>query len=51
MRPVNTPLAAAITVLAAFGTGVAQPSKPATPPFRYVWAKAYHIPPETTTVA
>ncbi len=49
MRPVNMPLAAAITVLAAVGTGAAQPSKPAKPPFRYVWAKAYHIPPETTT--
>src|SRR5260370_946578 len=46
MRPVNAPLTAALTVLVAVGTGAAQPAKP---PFPYVGAKAYHIPPETTT--
>jgi hypothetical protein len=49
MRAVKAPLAAAVAVLAAAGAGAAQPAKPAEPPFPYVWAKAYHIPPETTT--
>src|SRR5438445_2794375 len=45
MRPANAQLTAAITLLVAVGTGAAQPAKP---PFPYVRAKAYHIPPETT---
>jgi hypothetical protein len=46
MKPVKAPLAAALTVLAAAGVAAAQPARP---PFPYVRAKAYHIPPETTT--
>src|SRR5437763_1739046 len=46
MRPANAQLAAAITLLVAVGTGAAQPAKP---PFPYVRAKAYHIPPGPTT--
>src|SRR5205814_5771752 len=46
MRPANAHVTAAITLLVAVGSGAAQPAKP---PFSYVRAKAYHIPPETTT--
>ena len=46
MRHACTQVSAALTVLVAVGAGAAQPAKP---PFPYVWAKAYHIPPETTT--
>ena len=49
MRHANAQLAAAaaaITILMALGASAAEPAKP---PFPYVWAKAYHVPPETTT--
>ena len=43
-------LLSAILVLAAtiHWSGTQNPASP-KPPFRYVWAKAFHIPPETTT--
>jgi hypothetical protein len=42
----HTSALAVFITLIAVGTGAAQPAKP---PFPYVGAKAYHIPPETTT--
>jgi hypothetical protein len=40
----------AIGVCLALTTGVGRAAEPATKaPFKYVWAKAFHIPPETTT--
>jgi hypothetical protein len=38
----------AISLAAGFGRAEAQATSAAAP-FKYVWAKAYHIPPETTT--
>lgn len=41
-----TAATAAITILLAVGASAAQPARP---PFAYLRAKAYHVPPETTT--
>src|SRR2546427_8218266 len=41
---------AAFLVAAPLALPDAQAAKPKQPaPFKYVWAKAYHVPPETTT--